>query len=130
MNILGYRSVENHTLSFELLVDGESIAEVVGSSDTAIPYWLFKNGTALSPIARLGSDTEKRVVAVCSCGTFGCSCIRCNVVRSWDGNVVFRDFTTNPFSSNSVFNLLMFCFSSVNYDSVVTKIIQKIKELD
>jgi len=128
MNILGYRTVENHTLSFELLVDDEPIGKVVGSSDTAIPYWLFKNGVALSPIARLGSGTEKRVVAVCACGAFGCSCIRCDVVQSWDGNIVFRDFTRNLFSSNSVFNLLMFSFSAVNYDFVVTDIFQKIQE--
>jgi hypothetical protein len=130
MNILDYRSIENHTLSFELLVDGKSISKLVGTSDTAIPYRLFNNGIALSPIERLNSNIEKRVVAVCSCSEWGCSSIRCDVVRSWDGNIIFRDFLTKISSPASEFNAFIFCFSPVNYDSVMTEIFQKIEEYE
>jgi hypothetical protein len=130
MNILDYRSIENHTLSFELLVDGESISELVGTSDTAIPYRLFKNGIALSPIARLNRNIGKQVVAVCSCSEWGCSSTRCDVVKSWDGNIIFRDFLTKISSPASEFNVFMFSFSPVNYDSVITEIFQKIEEYE
>jgi hypothetical protein len=129
MNILDYRSTENHGLSFELVIDGEPIGKLVGSSDDLeIPYRLFKNGTALFPAAHLGRDSEKRVVAVCSCGEWGCSSTRCDVVKSWDGNIIFRDFITKRSKSDSVFNMAMFCFSPINYDSVVTEISKKIQD--
>lgn len=132
INILDYQSIENQndTLSFELLVDGKSISQLVGTLDKAIPYWLFKNGTALSPIEHLRSNTEKRVVAVCSCGQWGCSSTRCDVVKSWDGNIIFRDFLTKISSSASEFNIFMFCFSPINYNSVITGIFQKIEEYE
>jgi hypothetical protein len=130
MNILDYRSIENHTLSFELLVDGKPISKLVGTSDIAIPFRLFKNGIALSPIERLSRNIEKRVVAVCSCSEWGCSSTRCDVVKSWDGNIIFRDFLTKISSPASEFNTFMFCFSPVNYDSVMTEIFQKIEEYE
>jgi hypothetical protein len=128
MNILDYLSIEDYTLSFELLVDGQPISKLVGTSDTVIPYRLFKNGIALSPIKRLSSNIEKRVVAVCSCGEWGCSSTRCDVVKSWDENIIFRDFLTKISSPASEFNGFMFYFSPVNYDSVMTEIFQKIEE--
>ncbi len=107
MNILGYQRLETHGLSFEILVDGKPISTLVGSSDTSIPYWLFETGVALHPITRMGSDTEQRVVAVCCCGAFGCSCISCNIVQSWDDNIVFRDFARDPYDLNPAFNPLL-----------------------
>ncbi len=108
MNILGYQRLEIHGLSFEILVDGKPISALVGSSDTSIPYWLFETRVALYPITRISSDTEQRVVAVCYCGAFGCSCISCNIVRGWDDNIVFRDFATDPYDPNpdfAIFNI-------------------------
>ena len=130
INTLDYRSSAKHKLSFELLIDGKPIGSVVGSSDTAIPYWLFQTGVALSPLNNLESHAEKRVIAVCSCGSYGCSCVQCNVTQSWDGNILFRDFTIDQYHSDNAFNMLMFTFSSVNYDFVVTKIYQEIKALN
>ncbi|WP_148215706.1 hypothetical protein [Acaryochloris marina] len=128
LNVLNYRSLEVHGLSFELMVDRKPIGEIVGTSDTAVPYWLFKTGVALRPLSQLNSgDTGKRVVAVCPCGTYGCSCISCNVVQSWDRNIVFREFTTDLRSSLLPFNLLIFSFSLDNYNSVVKSIFDDIR---
>ena len=129
-NILDFQASKNHKLSFELLVDGRPIGEIAGSSAISILYWLFKTGVALFPLNCLDSDSGKRIVAVCPCGEYGCGCVRCDVVKSWDGNIVFRDFTTDPFCSESKFNTLMFCFSAVNYDSVVSRILHEIEEYE
>jgi hypothetical protein len=126
MNILSYQSLESHGLSFEILVDGEPIGKKIGSSGTSVPYWLFKTGVALHPLNRIGTDMEKRVVAVCSCGEYGCSSMSCNIVRSWDDNIVFRDFERVPFSSNPFFDPSLFYFSPINYDSVISEIFEEI----
>lgn len=128
MNILGYRCSENHILSFELSIDGEDIGKVIGSNNTAIPYRLFLVGLALPPLDRLSSMTDERIIAVCSCGQYGCGCTRCKIVRSWDNNIVFRDFIMNPRASTSVFNLLLYYFSPTNYEDVVTRIFREIQE--
>lgn len=131
LNILSYRSLESNGLSFELMIDQKTIGERVGTSDTAVPYWLFKTGVALRPLARLkGDDTEKRVVAVCPCGTYGCSCISCNVVPSWDHNILFRDFETDPRGSLLPFNILMFSVAPDNYASVLNSIFDDIREFE
>jgi hypothetical protein len=128
MNILSYQRLENHGLSFEILVDGEPISNKVGSSDTSVPYWLFKTGVALHPLSQIGTDIETRVVAVCSCGEYGCSSISCKVVRSWDNNIVFRDFTRVPVSANPFFDPSLFYFAPVNYDSVINEIFEEIRK--
>lgn len=128
LNVLSYRSLEVHGLSFELMVDRKPMGEIVGTADTAVPYWLFKTGVALRPLSRLENGyTEKCVVAVCPCGTFGCSCISCNVVQSWDRNIIFRDFVTDSRSSCLPFNLLMFSFSLDNYTSVLKSVFDDIR---
>lgn len=128
LNVLSYQSLESNGLSFELMVDRKTIGEIAGTSDTAVPYWLFKTGVALRPLSRLDNGyPEKRVIAVCPCGTYGCSCISCNVVQSWDRNIIFRDFETDPRSSLLPFNLLMFGISLDNYTSVLKGIFEDIR---
>jgi hypothetical protein len=128
MNILGYHRSANHILSFELTIDGEDIGKVIMTNNTAIPYRLFLTGLALPPLDRLISMTDERIIAVCSCGQYGCGCTRCKIVHSWDNSIVFRDFIMNPKESTPVFNLLLFCFSQTNYDDVVTGIFKEIQE--
>jgi hypothetical protein len=128
MNILGYHRSANHILSFELTIDGEDIGKVIMTNNTATPYRLFLTGLALPPLDRLSIMTDDRIIAVCSCGQYGCGCTRCKIVRSWDNSIVFRDFIMNPKESTPVFNLLLFCFSQTNYDDVVTGIFKEIQE--
>lgn len=127
INTLDFRVSKNHGLSFELLVDGKPISQIAGSSSKSIPYWLFMTGVALLPLSYLGSDSDRRVVAVCSCGEWGCGSLRCNIVKSWDGNVVFRDFTTDLSCSELAFSMMMLCFSAANYDFVVSEILHTVK---
>ena len=87
----------------------------------------IQNGLALLPLNRLNADPEKRVFAVCSCGEWGCASVRCDVVKSWDGHILFRDFTIDPLHSEPIFNRLMFNFSIANYDAVVSDIFDEIK---
>ena len=44
MPTLGYRCTEDNGLSFELLVDGQPLGDLVGSRDTAFPYWIVEDG--------------------------------------------------------------------------------------
>jgi hypothetical protein len=44
MPTLSYRCTEDNGLSFELLVDGEPLGALIGSRDTAFPYWIVEDG--------------------------------------------------------------------------------------
>src|SRR5690606_16416216 len=41
---LSYRCTEDNGLSFELLVDGDPLGDLIGSSDTMFPYWIVEDG--------------------------------------------------------------------------------------
>ena len=48
MNTLSFRTTEGHRgLSIELLIDGQSLAGIVGYEDTLIPYYLFEGDLPL-----------------------------------------------------------------------------------
>lgn len=130
VNILSYRSTDDHKRSFELLVDNQPIRKFANSSASSIPSRLFKNGLALLPVDHLDNATKKRIVAVCSCGEWGCGSIRCDVSKSWDENIIFRDFTIDPLHSKPTSNMLMFSFSAANYDSVISEILHEIEEFE
>ena len=44
MAILSYRCSEDNVLSFELLVDGQPLGDLIGSLDTVFPYWIVEDG--------------------------------------------------------------------------------------
>ncbi|MDQ6786949.1 MAG: hypothetical protein M3033_09095 [Acidobacteriota bacterium] len=78
INILSYETCEENGLSFELILDGKPLADYVKFKDTKIPYWIIDKG-----LPRYGFDIEdkidERIVAVCSCGEYGCDCVLCEV---------------------------------------------------
>lgn len=126
MNTLDYRSTDQNGLSFELLVDGQPLDELIGSKDTPIPFWLFDDGMSDLPPYSPERDPEIRIIAVCSCGEYGCGRSLCRVVREGD-SVVFRDFEGDLGSEKS---LKEFRFSSANYSSVVSEIIKGANEYE
>ena len=123
MNTLSYRLTKDHGLSIELLVDGQPLGELVGSSDTSIPYWMFKDDLPY----RSGSNKKHnplRIVSVCACGESGCGSTECKVLREGD-TVVFRDFgfIASPEGRKKVFR-----FSAANYEAVISDVLKRVSE--
>jgi hypothetical protein len=119
MATLDYRcSTDDGYLAFELHVDGQPLALLVRySSGTAIPYWIIHGDLPTFPPRGSQADPTVRIVAVCSCGEYGCGHVRCRVVQ--EGNeVVFRDFKLTYGDSADV----QFYFSTEHYRAVVQEI--------
>jgi hypothetical protein len=91
MPTLSYRCTEDNGLSFELLVDGEPLGALIGSRDTAFPYWIVEDGLPRWPPHGPSDSPDVRIVCVCSCGEYGCGHAQCHVVSEGD-EVVFRGF--------------------------------------
>ena len=125
MNTLDYRCTEDNGLSFELLVDGQPLGELVGARDKAIPYWIIEADLPTIPPHGAAHDPELRIVAVCSCGEYGCGHTRCRVIRS-QGVVVFRDFELDCSPEG---RLKEFTFSRANYEAVIATIVAKVRDL-
>ena len=119
MNTLAYRISEQNGLSFELLVDGEPLAALVSAPDLEIPYWIIHNDLPTFPPGADGADPHIRIIAVCSCGEYGCGHTRCRVKRTDDDSVVLHDFDVvcSPEGRKQQFE-----FSRLNYDTVVGEI--------
>lgn len=114
MSTLSYRCTQEHGLSFELLVDGQPLGLLVGSRDTAFPCWIVEDGLPSDSPNGTSDDPDVRIVCVCGCGEYGCSCTRCRVTREGD-EVVFNefDFDVTREGARKVFR-----FAAANYEAV------------
>jgi hypothetical protein len=121
---LGYRCTDANGLSFELLVDGRPLGNVVGARDTAIPYWIVRDELPYWPPDGPQLDPDIRIVCACSCGEYGCGHTQCRVVRKGD-EVVFCDFDCDVSAEGSKKE---FRFSRANYDAVVAEIVTHARE--
>lgn len=124
MNTLDYRVSDQNGLSFELVFDGQPLSELIGARDTPIPFWLFEKGMADLPPYSPERGDEVRIVAVCSCGEYGCGRSLCRVVRE-DDSVLFRDFEGDLGSDKS---MKEFRVSPDNYSSVISRIVEQASE--
>ena len=127
MNILSFRTTEDHGLSIELLIDGQSLVELVELGDTLIPYYLFEGDL---PLGYWGEDDSSiRCIGVCTCGNMGCGAAECRVVREGDV-IVFRDFSGNvkPNEGRKEKDGKEFRVPSVNYDSVIAEIMRHVAD--
>lgn len=115
MNTLSYRTIDQNGRSFELLIDGQPIDELIGAADSAIPYWLFKDG--VNELPRKGVS-DYFIVSVCGCGEYGCGNASCQKLDETDC-VVLCDFRDD---GSSVGNGMTLRFSRENYDSVLADI--------
>lgn len=118
MPTLSYRCTDDNGLSFELLVDDQALGALVGSRDTAFPYWIVEDGLPRWPPHGLIEDPEIRIVCVCNCGEYGCSHTRCRVTRRGD-EVVFHEFAFDVTKEGAQ---MQFWFGASNYDEVCREI--------
>jgi hypothetical protein len=114
MPTLTYRCTHNNRLSFELLVDGEPLGALVGSRDTAFPYWIVEDGLPRYPPFGTPDDPDARIVCVCNCGEYGCGHTGCRVTREGD-EVVFNEF---DFDVSREGARKLFRFTVGNYEAV------------
>jgi hypothetical protein len=119
MNTLAFRTTEENGLSFELLVDGRPLGELVEAQNWAIPFWDVVDDLPLWPPHGESLDPTIRIVCCCSCGEYGCGHTQCRVVREGD-EVVFRDFN---FDASPNGRRRVFRFAAANYDSAVSQIV-------
>jgi hypothetical protein len=132
MNTLSYRCTEDHGLSIELLLDGQSLVEFVElgdttTGDTSIPYYYFEGDL---PLGYWGADDPSiKCIGVCSCGQSGCGAAECRVVREGDV-IVFRDFSgcVNPKFPEKHDGEKEFRITSDNYDSVIADIMKQVAD--
>ncbi|HEY1379615.1 MAG TPA: hypothetical protein VGF55_22620 [Gemmataceae bacterium] len=121
MNILDYRCTEDNGLSFELIVDGQLLGDLIGSRDRAFPSWIVEDDLPYDPPYSKEHDPELRIVTVCSCGEYGCGCSKCRVIRVGEA-VVFQEFEGDVSAEGAQ---KAFQFSRANYDSVVKAIVER-----
>ncbi len=114
MPTLSYRCTEDNGLSFELLVDGEPLGALIGSRDSAFPYWIVEDGLPRWPPHGASNAPDVRIVCVCSCGEYGCGHAQCQVIPDGD-EIVFRgfDFDVTRDGAQKAFR-----FGAVNYNTV------------
>ena len=96
-----------------------ALAELIGVTDKAIPYWIIQDDLPYLPPDGAEREPEVRIVTVCSCGEYGCGHTECRVVQ--DGRVVtFLDFGVGASAEG---RKQVFRFSAENYDTVVGEIV-------
>jgi hypothetical protein len=120
VNALSYRTSTENGLSFELLVDGQPLHELVGGEDGGIPYWDVEDDLPYYPPHGERREPDSRIVCVCSCGEYGCGHTRCRVERR-DDVVVWRGFDCDVSETG---RSMVFEFAGENYDAVVSGIVR------
>ena len=113
-------------LSFVLIVDGHPLGDLVSTlAESLIPYWLVEDGLpTLPPFWQAGVEPDVRIVAVCSCGEYGCGHTRCRVCSEND-EVIFEDFENDV---SDVGRTGRFVFERARYEEVVGELVTRARE--
>jgi hypothetical protein len=119
MSTLAYRSSSDNGLSFDLLVDGVALGEVLGDGNEGLPYWIVEDDLPYWPPHGTPREPEYRIVTVCSCGEYGCGHTRCRVIKTSD-TVTLRDFAGDVGADGAG---RVFTFSRSGYEQVVSDIV-------
>lgn len=121
MITLAYRSSTENGLSFELLVDGVALGEVLGDGNEGIPYWIVEDDLPYWPPHGAPRESEYRIVTVCCCGEYGCGHTRCRVIKASD-TVTLRDFAGDVAAAGGA---RILTFSRSGYEQVVGEIVAR-----
>ncbi len=77
--------------TYELVIDGKTLADWLDDGNEGIPFWLIEDGLPVWRAREDDLDTGVRIVTVCGCGEAGCGHSRCTVRVEGD-TVIFEDF--------------------------------------
>jgi len=119
MSALSFRSSPDNGLSFDLLVDGVALGEVLADGNEGIPYWIVEDDLPYWPPHGTPRDPDYRIVTVCSCGEYGCGHTRCRVIKTPD-TVTLRDFAGDVGADGAA---KVLTFSRSDYDHVVSAVV-------
>jgi hypothetical protein len=83
---LTFRARAENGLSFEWLIDGQSLPGLLGvpEDERVMPYWVWLGGFPTG--AQIDEAEGRFLIAACSCGEPGCGHTSCAITR--DPNVV------------------------------------------
>lgn len=124
MNTLSFRTSTENGLSFELLVDGQSLGSLIGARDSEITYWIVDDDLPYYPPFGNDRDMSKRIVAVCSCGEYGCGHAQCRLVLG-EETVELLDFDFDVTGEGSK---KRFSFARSNYEQVIQEVVRLARE--
>lgn len=119
MDHLDYTCSDENGLSFELRVNGTPLGDIIGSLDTAIPYWIVEDDLPYYPPRGKNREPETHIVTVCSCGEYGCGHARCRIIKAADV-VTFCNFDGDVQGQDGQ---KVFQFTRANYDEVISAMV-------
>ena len=127
LNKLSFQTEEENArrciLWFELLIDGETVENLLGD-EKAIPHYYFEDDGNDLPHFFDYENRKHHLLGVCTCGNDGCGHIACEIEKS-ENFVVFRVYF---YGSNKHPKDVKFKFSRENYDSAIGEIKRQAKE--
>lgn len=123
MNALTLQILDDLGLSFVLLVDGRPMGDLVSTLvDSLIPYWIVDDDLPrFPPLGESAGDSVTRIIAVCSCGEYGCGHTRCQVHSDGD-RVVLEDFENDVSDTGRT---RRFEFKLPNYNAIVREVVAR-----
>jgi hypothetical protein len=124
MNHLAVTVTEENGKSFQLMVDGTPLSDLLDDGNDAIPYWIVENDLPYFPPYGDSEPDDIRIVTVCNCGEYGCGHSHCRVTKT-DDTVIFDQFQCDTRKEP---DSTRFVFSRSNYDEVVALIVSETKK--
>jgi hypothetical protein len=105
MNSLSYRTHAENGLSFEWLMDSQSLPALLGlpEDERLMPYWVWLSG--LPSGAQIDDEEGRVLISACSCGESGCGHTSCVLTQGPDV------LTFSGFWSDQVENIPELAFS-------------------
>ena len=119
MNQLTVKVTDENGKSFELLVDGVPLFELLNDGNDGIPYWIVEDDLPYFPPHGTPRQEGIRIVTVCNCGEYGCGHSHCRVTKT-EQNVVFDQFQCDRRKEPET---TRFTFDRAQYDDVVRTIV-------
>lgn len=119
MNEIAVNVVDQNGKSFELVVDGKPLAEILNDGNDAIPYWIVEDDLPYFPPHGTPRQEGLHIVTVCSCGEYGCGHSHCRVTKT-ETEVTFDQFQCDRRREPET---TRFIFNRKQFDAVVKMIV-------
>jgi hypothetical protein len=118
MHTLSYRTTSENGLSFEWLIDGQSLPALLGvpADERGMPYWVWLSG--LPSGAQIDEPEGRVLVSACSCGEPGCGHTSCALTHE-PGIVTMAHFWSDQ---TDITSPLTFAVSAEPFHAVVAAI--------
>ena len=123
MNSISLLSTNDDGLTFCFLVDEQLLGEILGAPGNGIPHrYIVDSLPSIPPYPNVTpTEPSLRLVAVCTCGEFGCGHTKCRI-RYTEQQVSMSEFVTKdkPSTKNHSFR-----FDSNDFNRVISRMIDE-----